>query len=98
MSDANARERVQRLAGLELSRTGPRRVRLTERLRAPRQRLEAVYRRLAERAKEEVDSSVAAEWLLDNYYIVERAFRLLLDEFPEGFERRLRRIAGGALA
>ena len=43
------------------------------------------------------EGSIAAEWLLDNYYIVERAFRLVRDEFPSEFERRLPQVPSGDL-
>ena len=67
--------------------------RVADRLRGAQQTLQAAYRRLAEAS----DGSIAAEWLLDNYYIVERAFRLARDEFPPEFERRLPQIPAGDL-
>ena len=67
--------------------------RVAERLRGAQQTLQAAYRRLAEAS----EGSIAAEWLLDNYYIVERAFRLVRDEFPSEFERRLPQVPSGDL-
>ncbi len=67
--------------------------RVADRLRGAQQTLQAAYRRLAEAS----EGSIAAEWLLDNYYIVERAFRLVRDEFPSEFERRLPQVPSGDL-
>jgi cyclic beta-1,2-glucan glucanotransferase len=59
-----------------------------------RQAIESAYQQLR-MARGDVLASPAAEWLLDNHHIVERAFRLLSDEFPIEFERRLRRLTTG---
>ncbi|HSP96025.1 MAG TPA: glucoamylase family protein, partial [Candidatus Dormibacteraeota bacterium] len=67
--------------------------RVAERLHGVQQTLQAAYRRLAEAS----EGSIAAEWLLDNYYIVERAVRLVRDEFPSEFERRLPQVPSGDL-
>ncbi len=70
-------------------------VRLAERLRGPQEALDATYRRLAGGVPGA--DRPAAEWLLDNYYIVERAFQLVREEFPPAFERRLPRSSTGQL-
>jgi cyclic beta-1,2-glucan synthetase len=70
-----------------------RRRRVADRLHGAQQTLQGAYRRLAEAA----EGSIAAEWLLDNYFIVERAFRLVRDEFPSEFERRLPQVPSGDL-
>jgi cyclic beta-1,2-glucan synthetase len=67
--------------------------RLVERLHGPEQALEATHRRLAGGGRGA--DRPAAEWLLDNYYVVERAFRFVREEFPPAFERRLPRGATG---
>jgi cyclic beta-1,2-glucan glucanotransferase len=72
---------------------GQRRRGVAERLRGAQQTFQAAYRRLAEAS----EGSNAAEWLLDNYYIVERALRLVRDEFPSEFERRLPQVPTGDL-
>ena len=92
MSDGDARERIRRLASSATvsARAGPS---LTERLRGPRHVLDATYRRLAGGGPGA--DRPAAEWLLDNYYVVERTFRVVHDEFPPAFERRLPRGAAG---
>ena len=84
--------RVRRLAaGGVLAAAGGGR-RLVERLRGPEQVLEAAHRRLAGGGPGA--DRPAAEWLLDNYYIVERSGRLVREEFSLAFERRLPRSAG----
>ncbi len=75
--------------------SGGKGVRLAERLRGPQEALEATYRRLAGGAPGA--DRPAAEWLLDNYYIVERAFQLVREEFPPAFEHRLPPSAPGPL-
>ena len=95
MSASEASERVRQLADmlpLPARRPDPR---LVDRLRGPEQTLAATSRRLAAGAPEA--DHPAAEWLLDNYYVVERAFRLVREEFPPAFERRLPRLAHGEL-
>ncbi len=47
--------------------------RVAERLHGAQQTLQGAYRRLGEAS----EGSIAAEWLLDNYYLVERAVRLV---------------------
>jgi cyclic beta-1,2-glucan synthetase len=56
--------------------------------------VEGTYRRLRDAGGEALESP-AAEWLLDNYFIVDRAVRVVRDEFPPEFERRLRRLTTG---
>jgi len=70
--------------------------RLADRLRGPQHALDAAYRRLAGGAPGA--DRPAAEWLLDNYYVVERTFRLVREEFPRAFERRLPRTTVGELS
>ena len=90
----DARERIRRLAASAgaPSSAGSH---LADRLRGPQQALDAAYRRLAGGGPGA--DRPAAEWLLDNYYIVERAIRLVREEFPPAFEHRLPRSTGGEL-
>jgi cyclic beta-1,2-glucan synthetase len=94
VSDGDARERIRRLAASAgaASAGGPH---VADRLRGPQQALDAAYRRLAGGAPGA--DRPAAEWLLDNYYIVERAVQLVREEFSPGFERRLPRSAADEL-
>ena len=59
----------------------------------PARILDEAYRRLAGGGPGA--DRPAAEWLLDNYYIVQRAVQLVREEFPPAFERRLPRSARG---
>src|SRR6266545_3821956 len=40
----------------------------------------------------------AAEWLLDNYHLVEGQIREIRDDLPPGYYRQLPKLAGGPLA
>jgi cyclic beta-1,2-glucan synthetase len=94
VSDGAARERIRRLAagaGAAFA-AGPH---LADRLRGPQQALDAAHRRLAGGAPGA--DRPAAEWLLDNYYLVERAVQVVREGFPPAFERRLPCRAGGEL-
>lgn len=90
--ERDACERVRRLAAAGAAPRGRHGPRLTDGLRRAQPTLESAYRRLAGGSAAD---RPAAEWLLDNYYIVERAFRLVREEFPLAFERRLPGLATG---
>jgi cyclic beta-1,2-glucan synthetase len=77
----------------EAGRGGPRVIGI---VRCAGQAIERAYRRLRDTGGG-AGESPAAEWLLDNYYIVERAVRVIRDELPREFERRLRRLTTGDL-
>ncbi len=40
----------------------------------------------------------AAEWFVDNYYVVERQLQLIRDDLPSGYYRQLPKLASGDLA
>ena len=40
----------------------------------------------------------AAEWFVDNYYVVERQLQLIRDDLPAGYYRQLPKLASGPLA
>ena len=40
----------------------------------------------------------AAEWFVDNYYVVERQLQLIRDDLPAGYYRQLPKLASGELA
>lgn len=46
-------------------------------------------------AKADLENSSAAEWILDNAYIVQRAILSIEEDLPAGFYRRLRPLADG---
>ncbi|MCL4078207.1 hypothetical protein MX659_01085 [Coriobacteriia bacterium Es71-Z0120] len=58
----------------------------------------ATHRRLAEDAHAQVSVSVAAEWLLDNHYLVEEQIRVARQDLPAAFGAELPRLTEGPLA
>ena len=57
----------------------------------------AAYRDIAETVQEKKEITPAAEWLLDNFHIVDEQFRDLRDHLPKGSYRLLPKIAEGHL-
>src|SRR5262245_12563655 len=55
------------------------------------------YRALAEASREEGAIAPAAEWLVDNYYIVDEQLRDIRDHLPRRFYRELPKLAEGHL-
>src|SRR6202790_695939 len=55
------------------------------------------YRATANAIKSEHATVPAAEWLVDNFYIVEEQLREIRDDLPPGFYRRLPKLAAGHL-
>jgi cyclic beta-1,2-glucan synthetase len=72
-----------------------RRQRLVDRLAGPSKALAAVYERLSADGTHAEAGGSGAEWLLDNYYIVQRAVRHVRESFPRAFESRLPTFAEG---
>jgi cyclic beta-1,2-glucan synthetase len=68
------------------------------RLRENAKILTDAYRDIADSAKADQPITPAAEWLLDNFYIVEEQVREILDDMPVAFYRRLPKLADGELA
>ncbi len=88
-------ERLRALAAIPLVAPRARGRRVVARLREPARALDAAYGRLSTAPREHIERWRAAEWLLDNHYIVRRALRSLEEEFPAGFERKLRLLSAG---
>jgi cyclic beta-1,2-glucan synthetase len=59
--------------------------------------LVAAYRALAEAIRQERTISPAAEWLVDNFHIVEEQLREIRQDLPRGYYYELPKLAGGAL-
>ncbi len=59
--------------------------------------LRSVYDRLAVAARDQVPVSVSAEWLLDNYYLVEEQIRTVRDDLPDDYGTELPRLVAGPL-
>ena len=58
----------------------------------------AAYRAIATAAAEGRAISPAAEWLLDNYHLVEEQIREIRDDLPPGFYRQLPKLDSGPFA
>ena len=56
------------------------------------------YRVLARAIKEDRSITPAAEWLVDNFNIVDEQLREIHDDLPTGYYRELPKLAGGHLA
>jgi len=71
---------------------------LLPRVRENAHELLAAYRSVAETVREKREITPGAEWLLDNFHIVEEQIRGIRDHLPGGYYRRLPKIAAGHLA
>jgi len=58
----------------------------------------AAYRSIAATVREKSEITPAAEWLLDNFHVVEEQIRGIRDHLPGGYYRLLPKIAEGHLA
>ncbi|MCB8945076.1 MAG: cellobiose phosphorylase, partial [Ardenticatenaceae bacterium] len=63
-----------------------------ERLRWLAQRLETIQQQYVQTSKQELALSYAAEWLLDNYYIVQQALRQIRQDLPAHYYQELPRL------
>src|SRR5205807_4196749 len=68
---------------------------LLPRLEENGRKLIAAYKALAESIREEHVISPAAEWLVDNFHIVEEQVREIREEFPRSYYRDLPKLANG---
>jgi cyclic beta-1,2-glucan synthetase len=71
---------------------------LAGRLKANEAALLDAYRATAAAAGEGRAVTPAAEWLLDNYHLVEEQIREIRDDLPPGYYRQLPKLAGGPFA
>ncbi|MHC4859499.1 MAG: glycosyl transferase, partial [Planctomycetota bacterium] len=71
---------------------------LLPRVRENAQVLLAAYRSIAETVREKSEITPAAEWLLDNFHLVEEQIRGIRDHLPGSYYRLLPKIAAGHLA
>jgi cyclic beta-1,2-glucan synthetase len=71
---------------------------LSVRLRDNERVLLAAYRSIAREAGENRIITPAAEWLLDNYHLVEQQVREVRADLPPGYYRQLPKLSGGPLA
>jgi cyclic beta-1,2-glucan synthetase len=68
---------------------------LLPRLEENGRRLLAVYKALADSIREEHVISPAAEWLVDNFHIVEEQVREIREDLPRGYYYELPKLAAG---
>ncbi len=71
---------------------------LVPRLRENAEILKQAYKTIASLAEAEHPITPAAEWLLDNFHIVEEQVREIVDDLPIGFYRKLPKLTNGPLA
>ena len=77
----------------------PKRVmRLSRRLKQNGQLLLGAYRSSAAALQSGQSVSPAAEWLLDNYHLVEEQLRQIVDDLPPGYYRQLPKLGSGPFA
>ncbi|HZM91203.1 MAG TPA: carbohydrate-binding protein, partial [Blastocatellia bacterium] len=72
--------------------------RLLPRLEENGRRLIAVYRALADAIQSDQAVSPAAEWLVDNFHIIEEQLREIRRDLPRGYHRELPKLDKGELA
>ncbi|MBK7705579.1 MAG: hypothetical protein IPJ30_07305 [Acidobacteria bacterium] len=60
--------------------------------------LVATYQSLVKRIRDETGISPAAEWLVDNFHVVEEQLREIQEDLPSGFYRELPKLKNGAFA
>jgi len=70
---------------------------LLPRLRDNGRILEAAYKALVEALREGRAISPAAEWLVDNYHIIEEQLREIRHDLPKSYYHELPKLAGGEL-
>jgi len=71
---------------------------LTARLRDNGRVLLAQYRAIGAAIREQHAITPAAEWLVDNFHIVEQQIREIHDDLPRGYYRQLPKLEAGPLA
>ena len=59
--------------------------------------LKRAYSYFRTATEDELSLSYAAEWMLDNYYLVQQTIRLIREELPETYYRQLPKLASGSL-
>lgn len=92
-------QHAESLAAAQRSTDKPSRGRnLLPRVSDNAQVLLAAYRDIAETIREKSEITPAAEWLVDNFHIVEDQIRGIRDHLPGGYYRLLPKIAEGHLA
>lgn len=68
-----------------------------ERLSKQERRLRAAYQDFRQSSDGELTLSYAAEWLLDNFYVIQQTLRQIREDLPPGYYRHLPKLNNGAL-
>ncbi|HEU4431890.1 MAG TPA: glucoamylase family protein [Pyrinomonadaceae bacterium] len=89
---------AQTLAAEHTTVTRKDRAQLLPRLEDNGRKLEAVYKSLVEAIRNGRAISPAAEWLVDNYHIVEEQLREIREDLPRSYYHELPKLASGELA
>src|SRR6185437_762384 len=89
---------AQSLAGEHKTVTRKGRAQLLPRLEDNGRILEAAYRSLVDALREGRTISPAAEWLVDNYHIIEEQLREIRQDLPKSYYHELPKLAQGELA
>lgn len=88
---------AQTLAATHKTVTRKGRAQLLPRLEDNGRKLEAAYRALVEALRQGRAISPAAEWLVDNYHIVEEQLREIRQDLPKSYYHELPKLASGEL-
>ncbi|MCK4449341.1 MAG: hypothetical protein KAX26_01990, partial [Anaerolineae bacterium] len=80
-----------------IARRPIRRPSLLDRLREQETLWRDAYQRFAESSEVQLALSYTAEWLLDNFYVVQQALRQVREDTPKGYYRRLPKLATSPL-
>ncbi|ALM83252.1 GH36-type glycosyl hydrolase domain-containing protein [Bordetella sp. N] len=92
-------QHARSLAAAQTVTNKPRRVTaLRKRLDGNAAVLLAAYRASAQELEDGRSVEPAAEWLLDNYHVVEEQIRQIRDDLPAGFYRQLPKLSSGPFA
>ncbi len=70
---------------------------LEDRVSFQKKRLQKAHRQFSRQAGQEFTHSVASEWILDNYHIVQEAWRQIQENMPKKFYRQLPKLAAPPL-
>src|SRR5215203_1586677 len=88
---------AQTLAAQHQTVTRKGRAQLLPRLEDNGRKLESAYKALVEALRQGHTISPAAEWLVDNYHIVEEQLREIRQDLPKGYYQELPKLVEGEL-
>jgi hypothetical protein len=91
-------QHAQELAGTQTLLSDPRRGRgLSRRVRDNARVLTESYRSIVAAIRAERSITPAAEWLVDNFFVVDEQLREIVKDLPSGFYKKLPKLQNGAL-